>query len=113
MYRKHLSGRYVEDCETFENPRLPSGICHIHQWIRRPYSVSDILVKGVFEMKLDTLIKFGSLALNVAQDEKVRELLRITHNGAKRRGFFDSHIVPPAHSPRRHANDPYGPHRPW
>ncbi|MCL6452121.1 MAG: hypothetical protein K6T78_00665 [Alicyclobacillus sp.] len=46
-------------------------------------------------MKLDTVIKLGSLAFSVAQDEKVRELLKLAHNGAKRRGLFDPPIVPP------------------
>ncbi|MCL6442942.1 MAG: hypothetical protein K6T83_05715 [Alicyclobacillus sp.] len=50
-------------------------------------------------MKLDTIIRFGSLAFNVAQDDKVRELLKLAHNGAKRRGLFDPPIIPPAYPP--------------
>lgn len=39
-------------------------------------------------MQLNTFLKLGSLAFNVAQDEKVRELAGLIHNGAKRRGVF-------------------------
>lgn len=39
-------------------------------------------------MQLDTFLKLGSLAFGVAQDEKVRELAGLIHNGAKRRGVF-------------------------
>jgi hypothetical protein len=39
-------------------------------------------------MKIDTMLKLGSLAFGGAQDEKVRELLNPAHNGAKRRGFM-------------------------
>lgn len=47
-------------------------------------------------MKLDTVIKFGSLAFGVARDDRVRELFKIAHNGAKRRGLYDvGPIVPP------------------
>ncbi|KPV44838.1 hypothetical protein AN477_05345 [Alicyclobacillus ferrooxydans] len=47
-------------------------------------------------MKLDTVIKLGSLAFGVAQDDRIRQLLKIAHNGAKRRGFYDvGPIVPP------------------
>ncbi|QSO46053.1 hypothetical protein [Alicyclobacillus mengziensis] len=54
-------------------------------------------------MKLDTVIKLGSLAFGVAQDDRLRELLKIAHHGAKRRGFFDvGPIVPPP-----------GPHTPY
>ncbi|GMA62082.1 hypothetical protein NZD89_20325 [Alicyclobacillus fastidiosus] len=61
-------------------------------------------------MKIDTLIKFGSLAFNVAQDEKFRELLKIAHNGAKRRGFYDRPIVP-QYDPRLQTGNPYWPRR--
>lgn len=37
---------------------------------------------------MNTMIKFGSLALDVAQDEKIRELMTMLHHGAKRRGLF-------------------------
>ncbi|WP_157071029.1 hypothetical protein [Alicyclobacillus acidiphilus] len=39
-------------------------------------------------MKVNTFIKLGSLAFNVARDEKVRELVKMAHTGAKRRGLF-------------------------
>jgi hypothetical protein len=52
-------------------------------------------------VKLDTVIKLGSLAFGVAQDDRLRELLKIAHHGAKRRGLFDvGPIVPP---PGQHA----------
>lgn len=48
------------------------------------------------EVKLDTVIKFGSLAFGAAQDERIRELIKMAHNGAKRRGLYDvGPIVPP------------------
>ncbi len=61
-------------------------------------------------MKIDTLIKFGSLAFNVAQDEKVRELLKIAHNGAKRRGLFSP---PPISNSRPHIGNSYWPYNRW
>lgn len=39
-------------------------------------------------VQINTFLKLGSLAFNVAQDEKVRELATIIHQGAKRRGLF-------------------------
>ncbi|MCL6627813.1 hypothetical protein [Alicyclobacillus shizuokensis] len=39
-------------------------------------------------MRLDTLVKVGSLAFEVAQDERVREMLTMMYNGAKRRGLM-------------------------
>lgn len=39
-------------------------------------------------MQFNTFIRLGSLAFNVAQDEKVRELVTMVHHGAKRRGFI-------------------------
>lgn len=39
-------------------------------------------------MKLNTVIRLGALAFNVAQDEKVRELATMIHHGAKRRGII-------------------------
>ncbi len=60
-------------------------------------------------MKVDTVLKFGSLAFGVAQDERLRELFKIAHNGAKRRGW-----LPPAGS--QSGQQPYIPftaqHRP-
>lgn len=49
---------------------------------------------GGFFMRVNTVIKLGSLAFNVAQDEKVRELLTMVHTGVKRRGLLAPHIVP-------------------
>lgn len=43
-------------------------------------------------MKIDTFIKLGSLAFGVVQDEKVQELFKMAHKGAKRRGF----LTPPS-----------------
>lgn len=53
-------------------------------------------------MKLDTFIKLGSLAFHVAQDEKVRELVKIAHQGAKRRGLFAPPPPPPTPAQRPH-----------
>ncbi|WP_067931855.1 hypothetical protein [Alicyclobacillus kakegawensis] len=39
-------------------------------------------------MRLDTLVKVGSLAFEVAKDERVREMLTMVYNGAKRRGLM-------------------------
>jgi hypothetical protein len=39
-------------------------------------------------MRANTVLKFGGLALDVAQDEKIRELATMIHKGAKRRGLF-------------------------
>ncbi|GGJ09122.1 hypothetical protein GCM10010885_17760 [Alicyclobacillus cellulosilyticus] len=44
-------------------------------------------------MKFDTVLKLGSLAISVAQDEKVRALVKMAHQGAKRRGLL--HPGPP------------------
>lgn len=46
-------------------------------------------------MQTDTILKFGSLALGVAQDEKIRELATMIHKGAKRRGMFGPQMLPP------------------
>ncbi|KPV45696.1 hypothetical protein [Alicyclobacillus ferrooxydans] len=65
-------------------------------------------------MKLDTVIKLGSLAFNVAQDEKIRELWKLAHGGAKRRGLFDPPIVPlPPQNRKPYSNQSYWPRRPW
>lgn len=39
-------------------------------------------------MRVDTILKLGSLAFGVAQDERVRELATMIHKGAKRRGIL-------------------------
>lgn len=39
-------------------------------------------------MQMNTMLKIGSLAINVAQDDKVRELATMIHKGARRRGLF-------------------------
>lgn len=49
-------------------------------------------------MQFDTLLKLGSLAIGVAQDEKVRELATLIHKGAKRRGIMAPLSVPPSTS---------------
>lgn len=65
-------------------------------------------------MKIDTFIKLGSLAFNVARDEKVRELIKLAHNGAKRRGFFEPSMIPPNHTgPYHHPGRPQWTRRPW
>ncbi len=50
-------------------------------------------------MQADTILKFGSLALGVAQDEKIRELATMIHKGAKRRGMFGPQMLPPPSGP--------------
>lgn len=50
---------------------------------------------GVHLMKIDTFIKLGSLAFGVARDEKVQELLKMAHKGAKRRGLLQPPTSPP------------------
>jgi len=47
-------------------------------------------------MQVDTMLKFGSLALNVVQDDNVRQLLTMVHKGAKRRGFIAPMQLPGA-----------------
>ncbi|WP_035462478.1 hypothetical protein [Alicyclobacillus macrosporangiidus] len=49
-------------------------------------------------MQLNTLVKFGSLMFNVAQDEKVKELFTMVHQGAKRRGWIGPAGIPAAGS---------------
>lgn len=39
-------------------------------------------------MKINTFMKFGSLAFGVARDEKVQTLFKMAHQGAKRRGLL-------------------------
>ncbi|WP_157785473.1 hypothetical protein [Alicyclobacillus hesperidum] len=49
-------------------------------------------------MKLGRFIKLGTLAFDVARDERVQELVRMAHNGAKRRGLLQP---PPGTRPQR------------
>ncbi len=44
--------------------------------------------KGVSRVQLNTFIKLGGLAFDVAQDEKVQQLFTLVHQGAKRRGLI-------------------------
>jgi hypothetical protein len=48
-------------------------------------------------MQMNTMLKLGSLALNVAQDDRVKELFTIVHKGAKRRGMIGAMppMIPP------------------
>jgi hypothetical protein len=39
-------------------------------------------------LQLDTLVKLGSLAFSIAQDQKVREMVTMVHRGARRRGLI-------------------------
>lgn len=59
-------------------------------------------------MKVNTLLKAGSLFFNVAQDDKIRELVKIAHNGAKRRGLFDGWQQTPA-QPQKQSRIPFSP----
>lgn len=47
-----------------------------------PCSVGTDIMKVGIGMKLDTVIKFDSLAFNVAQDEKIRELWKMARTDA-------------------------------
>ncbi len=47
-------------------------------------------------MKLDTVLKAGSLAFSVANDDTVRELFSMVHKGAKRRGLIGVPLAPQA-----------------
>ncbi|MCL6593057.1 MAG: hypothetical protein K6T31_03700 [Alicyclobacillus sp.] len=60
-------------------------------------------------MRLDTFLKFGSLVFNVAQDERVRELVSMARRGAKRRGWWPQ---PPLIPPPGPAWQQRPPHRP-
>jgi len=63
-------------------------------------------------MQLSSIVKAGSLFFNVIRDEKVRELVKITSNGVRRRGLLTpepppmptEHRIPfsPAHYQPRH-----------
>ncbi|MCL6637005.1 MAG: hypothetical protein K6T26_03560 [Alicyclobacillus sp.] len=62
-------------------------------------------------MQWQTFVKFGSLAFEVAQDQKVRELAGLVHRGAKRRGLLGPPPRPPAtgnQSPAAHAQSANG-----
>jgi hypothetical protein len=52
-------------------------------------------------VKVNTILKLGSLALGVVQDEKVKELATMIHKGAKRRGLFapQQQLMPPSAVP--------------
>jgi|GEM_PF-3100174 len=63
------------------------------------------MTREVIDVKLDSFIKFGGLAFNIAQDEKVRTLFTMLHHGMKRRG-----LIPPATPPSFHA--PLHPYHP-
>lgn len=77
------------------------------------------MAMGVSGLKMNTVIKFGSLAFDVASDDKVRELLGLVHNGAKRRGFYGQPLGTnmggppqanvPAHWPRPNQPIPFAP----
>lgn len=45
-------------------------------------------------MKLNSFIKFGGLAFDVANDERVKQLAGMVHNGARRRGLIGN-VTPP------------------
>lgn len=54
---------------------------------------------------MNTFIKVGSLAFNVAQDEKVQELFSMLHQGAKRRGLYAPEMMlPPQQAAPKSAN---------
>ncbi|SIS79329.1 hypothetical protein [Alicyclobacillus vulcanalis] len=71
-------------------------------------------------MKLDSFIKFGGLAFDIAQDEKVRTFVTMLHHGIKRRGLIPPatpqmghvplHPYHPAHWPAHHHAIPFSPH---
>lgn len=71
-------------------------------------------------MKLDSFIKFGGLAFDIAQDEKVRTFFTMLHQGMKRRGLIHPvtppalhappHPYPPAHWPAHHHAIPFSPY---
>jgi hypothetical protein len=42
----------------------------------------------VSPVQVNTIIRLGALAFNVAQDDKVQELFTMIHKGAKRRGII-------------------------
>jgi hypothetical protein len=64
------------------NPLVEHAVSKIHM------IEESVETEEVFLVKVNTFIKLGSLAFNVARDEKVRELVKMAHTGAKRRGLF-------------------------
>lgn len=52
--------------------------------------VLAVLRVEVSTMQMNTLIRLGSLAFDVAQDEKIRELVGMVHKGGKRRGLWST-----------------------
>lgn len=66
------------------------------------------VVEEVAEVKIDTLIKLGSLAFGVARDEKVQELFKIAHKGAKRRGLLE--LPPPPQTYSNQSRVPFQQH---
>ncbi|WP_082744073.1 hypothetical protein [Alicyclobacillus mali (ex Roth et al. 2021)] len=73
-------------------------------------------------MKLDSFIKFGGLAFDIAQDEKVRTFFTMLHHGMRRRGMIPPTTPPafhapphpyhPAHWPVHHHAIPFSPYAP-
>jgi hypothetical protein len=62
----------------------------------------SMFMRRVEILKVTTIIKLGSMAFNVAEDEKVRQLVTMLHKGAKRRGLLSPPPMPP------HPYAPYG-----
>ncbi|MFB5190323.1 hypothetical protein [Alicyclobacillus fastidiosus] len=68
-------------------------------------------------MQLNTIIKLGSLAFDVASDQKVRELAGLVHKGARRRGLIgavpqqaqSAPVVSPSHWPKQNSPIPFAP----
>lgn len=79
-------------------------------------------------VQINSFIKFGSLAFDVASDTKVRELLGMVHHGARRRGLIgvpqgnaqgltnatnlqakQSSNTVPSHWPKTHQPIPFSP----
>ncbi|GMA49597.1 hypothetical protein GCM10025857_09540 [Alicyclobacillus contaminans] len=61
-------------------------------------------------MQLNTVIRLGSLAFNVAQDEKVQQLFTMIHKGAKRRGMIGPWQPPAPPRPQSTPAAPSGRH---
>jgi hypothetical protein len=57
-------------------------------------------------VQVNTVIRLGSLAFNVAQDERVQELFTMVHKGAKRRGIIGTMQPPVAPSAPRPQHAP-------
>ncbi|GMA62358.1 hypothetical protein NZD89_21650 [Alicyclobacillus fastidiosus] len=71
-------------------------------------------------MQLNTIIKLGSLAFDVASDQKVRELAGLVHQGARRRGLIGAvpnaqaqaqtaPVGAPSHWPKQTSPIPFAP----